>query len=117
MSSTVLGNVIGVAGTAAKTAAKTAVEAAVRLAASRTGIDFGYLIAQASIDRSEAAAYLAGARNLNNFYDMVISGALQYQTPNDFIPYQGTPNHPMFMLPSAAAASSWRQCGLFYPLR
>ena len=50
MSSTVIGNVIGVAGTAAKTAAKTAVEAAVRLAASRTGIDFGYLIAQARIE-------------------------------------------------------------------
>jgi hypothetical protein len=66
----------------------------------------GYLIAQASIDRSEAAAYLAGARNLNNFYDMVISGALQYQTPNDFIPYQGTPNHPMFMLPSSSAAAA-----------
>ena len=45
----------------------------------------GYLIAQASIDRAEAAAYLAGARNLNNFYDMVINGALEYQTPDQFI--------------------------------
>lgn len=46
MSSTVLGNVIGVAGTAARTA----VEAAVQIAASRTGIDFGYLIAQARLE-------------------------------------------------------------------
>ncbi|MEP7294314.1 MAG: hypothetical protein ABI835_21170 [Chloroflexota bacterium] len=63
----------------------------------------GYLLAQSSIDRSEAAAYLAGARNLNNFMDMVISGNMEYQTPDQFVPYQGTPNHPMFMLSGATS--------------
>ncbi len=56
------------------------------------------VIAEATIDRSVAAKYLAGARNINTFYDMVISGALNYQRPTTFTPYQGTPNHPMFML-------------------
>jgi hypothetical protein len=62
----------------------------------------GYLVAQGTIERSAAAAYLAGARNLNNFVDMVVNGTLNYQTTNQFVPYQGTPNHPMFMLPSAS---------------
>lgn len=69
----------------------------------------GYVIAQATIERSDAAAYLAGARNLNNFYDMMINGALQYQTPrtlDDIMLYNGTPNHPMFMLPADASAAA-----------
>src|SRR5206468_1639494 len=66
----------------------------------------GYLVAEATIDRSVAANYLAGARNLSNFYDMVVSGTLTYQTPSDFEPYQGTPNHPMFMLPTSSASTS-----------
>lgn len=61
----------------------------------------GYLVAQGTIDRSAAAAYLAGARNLNNFVDIIVNGTLEYQTTNEFVPYQGTPNHPMFMLPSS----------------
>lgn len=58
----------------------------------------GLVVAQTSIDRSAAAAYLAGARNLNNFYDLLVNGALQYLTPSEYIFYEGTPNHPMFML-------------------
>jgi len=61
----------------------------------------GYLVAQGTIDRSAAATYLSGVRNLNNFVDMVVNGTLDYQTTNQFVPYQGTPNHPMFMLPSS----------------
>lgn len=56
------------------------------------------VMAEATIDRAAAAKYLAGARNLNTFYDMVINGTLNYQRPTTFVPYQGTPNHPMFML-------------------
>jgi hypothetical protein len=29
---------------------------------------------------------------------MVIGGTLSYERATDFIPYEGTPNHPMFML-------------------
>ena len=56
------------------------------------------VMAEATIDRSAAARYLAGSRNLNTFYDMVIDGTLAYQRATTFVPYQGTPNHPMFML-------------------
>ena len=66
----------------------------------------GFLVAQAAIERAQAAEYLAGARNLNTFYDMVISGALQYQAPNQLVLYEGTPNHPMFMLTGGAASTS-----------
>lgn len=62
---------------------------------------FGYLMAEGTIERSVAATYLAGARNLNNFYDMVVNGMFDYQAASEFIPYEGTPNHPMFMLPSS----------------
>jgi hypothetical protein len=61
---------------------------------------FGYLMAEGVIERSAAATYLAGARNLNNFYDMVVEGTLEYQAASEFVPYDGTPNHPMFMLPA-----------------
>ncbi len=66
----------------------------------------GQVIAEGTIDRSAAATYLAGARNLNNFFDMVINGTLNYQQPTTFVPYQGTPNHPMFMLPSSTPTTS-----------
>ncbi|MEO8395690.1 MAG: hypothetical protein ABI700_22035, partial [Chloroflexota bacterium] len=36
----------------------------------------GILIAEGQIDRTEAARYLSGARNLSNFYDLIVSGTL-----------------------------------------
>ncbi len=63
---------------------------------------YGAVIAEATIERAAAASYLAGARNLNNFYDMVINGVLNYQRPTQFVAYQGIPNHPMFMLPTTS---------------
>lgn len=66
----------------------------------------GQIVAEATIDRSAAATYLAGARNLNNFLNMVIDGTLNYQQPSSFELYQGTPNHPMFMLPASSASSA-----------
>lgn len=62
----------------------------------------GVVVAEISIERAKAAAYLAGARNLNNFVDMLLNGDVQYNSPTDFIPYEGTPNHPMFMLSAAS---------------
>lgn len=62
----------------------------------------GVVVAEISIERAQAAAYLAGARNLNNFVDMLLNGEVQYNSPTDFIPYEGTPNHPMFMLSAAS---------------
>jgi hypothetical protein len=66
----------------------------------------GFVIAEGTIERAAAASYLAGARNLSNFYDMIVNGTLTYQRPTDFVMYQGTPNHPMFMLAAAVAATA-----------
>jgi len=66
----------------------------------------GVLMAEAAIERADAAAYLAGARNINTFYDLIVNGMLQYQAPNETILYEGTPNHPMFMLAGSAASTS-----------
>lgn len=65
----------------------------------------GYLLVEATIDRAAAAKYLAGARNLSNFYNLILDGALNYQPATDFIVYEGTPNHPMFMLPASSITS------------
>lgn len=66
----------------------------------------GFIIAEGTIDRAAAASYLAGARSLSNFYDMIVNGTLLYQRPTDFQMYQGTPNHPMFMLAAAVATTA-----------
>ena len=63
----------------------------------------GILIAEGQIDRTEAARYLSGARNLSNFYDLIVNGTLSYQVPSQQVLYSGTPNHPMFMLPVVAS--------------
>jgi hypothetical protein len=58
----------------------------------------GWVVASSAIDRSKAAEYLAGTRNLNTFFDMVLNGDLLYEAATEPMFYQGTPNHPMFML-------------------
>ncbi|MBI1259214.1 MAG: hypothetical protein GC204_17240 [Chloroflexi bacterium] len=63
----------------------------------------GVLIAEGKIDRTEAAHYLSGARNLSNFYDLIVNGTLSYQSPSQQVLYAGTPNHPMFMLPAVTS--------------
>jgi len=66
----------------------------------------GVVRAEALIDRSAAAKYLSGARNLSNFYDLIVKGTLDYQIPSKLVLYSGTPNHAMFMLPNTSTASS-----------
>ena len=71
----------------------------------------GILRAEGTIDRTAAATYLSGALSDSNFYNLIINGTLNYQVPSQQILYEGTPNHPMFMLPatsntSASSASS-----------
>lgn len=58
----------------------------------------GYVYAEGKIDRSAAASYLAGQRNLSTFEDLVVTGAFDYQVMSSFTPYDGTPNHPLYML-------------------
>ena len=58
----------------------------------------GYIVADAEISRADAANYLAGERNLNNFFGLIAEGTLTYTNPEDFPFYQGQPNHPMYML-------------------
>ncbi len=54
------------------------------------------------IERSAAASYLRGERSLNTFYDLIVQGTLSIESPQGFVLYEGRPNHPVFMLGSAA---------------
>ncbi|HLU12181.1 MAG TPA: hypothetical protein VK003_21065 [Oceanobacillus sp.] len=61
---------------------------------------FGAVQADGEIERGAAASYLAGERSLSAFYDLIVNGTLSLESPNEFILYDGQPNHPMFALPS-----------------
>ena len=58
----------------------------------------GRVIINAEIDRSDAAHYLTGTRDLNTFYGLIVEGKLSYKSPDALEMYAGQPNHPMFML-------------------
>lgn len=60
----------------------------------------GIVVAVAQIDRTDAAAYLAGQRSLATFYDLIVAGDLDYSRPREITLYEGQPNHPMYMLPA-----------------
>jgi hypothetical protein len=67
------------------------------------GLSFaGIVMVEAKIDRTEATRYLSGIRNLSNFYDLIVKGTLSYLSPTQTTLYDGTPNHPMFMLPATS---------------
>jgi hypothetical protein len=66
----------------------------------------GYVTVEGTIERAAAASYLAGTRSLSTFYDLLVNGTLQYVRPTEFSMYQGTPNHPMFMIQTAVDATS-----------
>lgn len=61
----------------------------------------GFVAIQGTVERAAAASYLAGQRNLNTFNDLLVTGAFDYEVVQDFIPYDGTPNHPLYMLSSS----------------
>lgn len=58
----------------------------------------GQVAVDALISREDAAAYLSGERSLDSFYSLIIDGTMAYRRPETFQPYEGQPNHPMFML-------------------
>jgi hypothetical protein len=58
----------------------------------------GFVVADAVIERSAAATYLAGPRSLNTFFDLIVEGTLIYERPQQQTLYTGQPNHPLFML-------------------
>lgn len=62
----------------------------------------GYVFAQGEIERASAQAYLQGERSLNTFFDLIADGTLVYEEPDDLVLYEGSPNHPLFMLPGPA---------------
>jgi hypothetical protein len=59
---------------------------------------YGTVTVNATIDRSDMLRYLAGSRNLTNFYDMILDGTLTWEFPQEPRFYEGQPNHPMYML-------------------
>lgn len=63
----------------------------------------GIVVANSQIERSAAQSYLAGERSLTTFFDLIANGTLTYERPNSITLYEGTPNHPLFMLPTGTA--------------
>lgn len=63
----------------------------------------GIVIANAQIERSAAQAYLDGERSLNTFFDMIADGTLLYESASSVQLYEGSPNHPMFMISAAGS--------------
>jgi hypothetical protein len=57
------------------------------------------------IERSDAAAYLSGQPSLQAFGGLLADGTLIYNQPEAVELYAGSPNHPMFVLPSAETGS------------
>jgi hypothetical protein len=58
----------------------------------------GAIVAETEIERGQAASYLAGSRSLTTFFDLIAQGTLNYVQLDSPTLYEGTPNHPMFML-------------------
>ena len=58
----------------------------------------GQVIANADINREDAALYLSEPHTLADFFNLIAEGTLAYQRAETFELYAGIPNHPMFML-------------------
>lgn len=72
------------------------------------GLSFvGIIGADVEISRSDALAYLAARpTSVQGFLDLMVAGTLSYSQPEQMELYQGSPNHPVFMLAAIAAAAA-----------
>lgn len=62
---------------------------------------FGAVSYNTEIARSDAIVYLSHRPNtLNDFAGLITEGKLQFDRPAQLEFYDGTPNHPVFMLPA-----------------
>lgn len=66
----------------------------------------GVVTLNSEIERMQAINYLSGPRNLNDFLDLIVNGTLRYESPQGGELYTGKPNHPLFMLSSAASQNN-----------
>src|SRR5262249_49075646 len=66
----------------------------------------GFVLLNAQIERADAIKYLSGPRTLSDFLDLIANGTMSYESPQQTELYQGQPNHPLFMLTPAAAATT-----------
>jgi hypothetical protein len=66
----------------------------------------GVIGATATISRPDALVYLNASPSLQNFVNLILDNKMAYDVPSDQELYSGTPNHPVFMLSSAASTSS-----------
>jgi len=60
----------------------------------------GFVVVNSKIERSDALAYLASGRTVNDFVDLIVEGRLIFESPEETELYRGEPNHPLFLLPS-----------------
>jgi hypothetical protein len=64
---------------------------------------YGIIGATATISRADALVYLdSGSPSLQNFANLITDGKLAYDQPSSPELYNGTPNHPVFMLSNLA---------------
>jgi len=59
----------------------------------------GLITSNAEIARSDAIVYLSTRRDINTFIDLIATGTMSFEAADGEL-YQGSPNHPMFMLPT-----------------
>ena len=65
----------------------------------------GFIVSTGTIARDKALLYLEqGSPSLNNFVNLITDGTLAYDQPESAVLYDGTPNHPVFMINQMLAA-------------
>lgn len=67
------------------------------------GISFiGQVALNTQISRDNAITYLSSPHTLEDFVNLIADGTMSYAQPEGFALYEGTPNHPIYMLPSTS---------------
>lgn len=65
----------------------------------------GFVLLNSQIERADAIKYLSGPRTLSDFLDLIATGTMSYESPQQTQIYQGQPNHPLFMLNATATSN------------
>lgn len=60
----------------------------------------GVVDSNVEIDRTDAVTYLQGQRSLQSFANLVAQGTIRYERPTELEFYTGSPNHPLFVMPT-----------------
>jgi hypothetical protein len=61
-------------------------------------IPVGEVVFQAQIAREDIITFFRGQHTLQDFSDLIVDGKLNWGAPDEQTLYNGTPNHPVFLL-------------------